>query len=60
MGYDLIAFSSKKEAGDFALKYDGKWIVQLHEIPKPIGSQENKPKIEPTKKAPSDGNSQIC
>ena len=58
MGYDLIAFSSKKEAGDFALKYDGKWIVQLHEIPKPIGSQENKPSIKPTKNVPSDDKSQ--
>ncbi|MCL5125985.1 MAG: nitrous oxide reductase accessory protein NosL [Deltaproteobacteria bacterium] len=34
MGYDLIAFTNKDNAADFARKYDGKWIVQLHEIPK--------------------------
>ncbi len=33
MGYDLIAFTSKDAAADFARKYEGKWIVQLHEIP---------------------------
>ncbi|MGC8605253.1 MAG: nitrous oxide reductase accessory protein NosL [Desulfomonilaceae bacterium] len=39
MGYDLIAFTSKDNAADFARKYDGKWIVQLHEIPKSVPKQ---------------------
>lgn len=58
MGYDLIAFSSKEEAGNFALKYDGKWIVQLHEIPKPPGSQEKGASVKPAENVPSDGKSQ--
>ncbi|MBI4965468.1 MAG: nitrous oxide reductase accessory protein NosL [Desulfomonile tiedjei] len=32
MGYELIPFGDKAEAGKFATEYDGKWIVQLHEV----------------------------
>jgi nitrous oxide reductase accessory protein NosL len=32
MGYELIPFSDKAEAGRFAAEHDGKWIVQLHEV----------------------------
>lgn len=43
MGYDLIAFSSKEEAAKFASENDGKWIVQLHEIPRIVPSGAEKP-----------------
>lgn len=33
MGYDLIPFASKEDAGKFAAANNGKWIVQLHEVP---------------------------
>jgi len=55
MGFDLIAFISQEEAANFGLKYDGKWIVQLHEIPKHLKSQENGVGLEMNKNAPGDG-----
>jgi len=32
MGYELIPFTNKEEAAEFASRNDGKWIVQLHEV----------------------------
>jgi copper chaperone NosL len=34
MGYDLIPFTSKEAAAEFASENQGKWIVQLHEVAK--------------------------
>lgn len=56
MGYELIPFSSKEDAANFAAENDGKWIVQLHEVTRSMESQEETKKPEiveqktPTKK----------
>lgn len=36
MGYELIPFGNKADAGKFASEYDGKWIVQLHEVTRAV------------------------
>ncbi|MGC8659667.1 MAG: nitrous oxide reductase accessory protein NosL [Desulfomonilaceae bacterium] len=50
MGYDLIAFTNKDETADFARKYSGKWIVQLHEIPKIIPKEKHGSDVAPDKR----------
>jgi len=32
MGYEMIPFSNKKDASEFASQNDGKWIIQLHSV----------------------------
>lgn len=34
MGYELIPFMNREEAAKFASENDGKWIVQLHDVPR--------------------------
>lgn len=41
MGYEMIPFTTKEQASEFAHKHDGKWIVQLHSV-----VRETQPKKE--------------
>jgi nitrous oxide reductase accessory protein NosL len=46
MGYELIPFSSKKDAAKFAAENQGKWIVQLHEVIRSIEDRQEPKKLD--------------
>lgn len=49
MGYELVPFSNREEAGKFASENEGKWIVQLHEVARAV-PKEAKTGTPPTQR----------